>query len=237
MSKKFYKIFAKYYDSFYSWKNYEAESNGIRSLINQRKSSHGRELLDVACGTGNHIQYMKKHFNITGLDVDPYMLKIARKKFPDIKFIRADMRTFSLNKQFDVIVCLFSAIGHLKTYTNLEKTIKNFSEHLKKGGVVVIEPFINPEYFAENLLDSYNINEPQLKLTRMNTTKRKGNVAIFDFHILVGEAGKIRYFKEIVQLGMYESRKVLNMMKKAGLKAEFLIKPKQYRGLYIGVKQ
>ena len=84
-------------------------------------------MLDVACGTGNHTQYLKKSYNITGIDIDSDMLKIARKKFKDITFICDDMRTFRMNKQFDVIVCLFGAIAHLKTYGNLEKTINNFS--------------------------------------------------------------------------------------------------------------
>jgi ubiquinone/menaquinone biosynthesis C-methylase UbiE len=110
-----YKQFAKYYDSIYKWKDYKADSEKIRALIKRYKTSRGRELLDVACGTGNHIQYFKKYFNITGIDLDKNMLRIAREKFPDIKFIRGNMRTFRLNRQYDVIICLFSAIGHLKT--------------------------------------------------------------------------------------------------------------------------
>ena len=72
--KSVYKQFAKYYDSMYSWKDYKAESERIRALIKMYKTSRGREILDAACGTGNHIQYLKKYFNITGLDMDLDML-------------------------------------------------------------------------------------------------------------------------------------------------------------------
>lgn len=231
-----YEKFAQYYDSLYKWKDYEAESRKIRALIKKHNTSRGKEMLDVACGTGNHVQYLKKSFNITGIDIDSDMLRIARKKFKDITFICDDMRTFRINKQYDVIVCLFGAIAHLKTYRNLEKTIYNFSNHLKTGGVVIIEPFVSPELYIDNLMDAYTVNEPELKLTRMNTSKRKGNIATYDFHFLIGEKGKIRYFVDRMQLGMYESRKVLNIMNKAGLKAEFLKKRRVYRGVYIGVK-
>lgn len=234
--KPIYKKFAQYYDSIYSWKDYKAESEKIRSLTKKYKTSRGREMLDVACGTGNHIQYMKKYFKITGIDLDKDMLRIARKKFPDVKFVRGDMKTFLLNKQFDVIVCLFSSIAHLKTYNNLEKTIRNFSRHLKSGGVVIIEPFVSPELYIDNILDAYTVDMPDLKLTRMNRSKRKGNIAIYDFHFLVGERGRIRYFVDVMKLGMFESSRVLKIMKNAGLNAKFFKKRKEYRGRYIGVK-
>ncbi len=235
-SKNIYKNFAKYYDSIYKWKDYKSESEKIRAFIKEYKTSRGKEMLDAACGTGNHIQYLKKYFNITGLDIDRDMLGIARKKYPGIKLLRGDMRTFKLNRQFDVIVCLFSAIGHLKTYSNLEKAIRNFSFHLKPGGVMIVEPFVDPKKYINNILDAYVVDEPDLKLTRMNRSKRKGNVAIYDFHFLVGEKGKIRYFVQNIELGMFESKKVLTIMKNSGLRAKFLRKREEYRGQYIGVK-
>jgi len=239
MSQIFYDKFAKYYDSFYLPQlNYKANSERIRTIIKERKHSRGMDMLDVACGTGNHFKYLKKYFNITGLDINHEMLKIARGKYPDIKFIRDDMRTFRLNRQFDVIVCLFSSIGHLKTYGNLEIAVRNFSKHLKPGGVVIIEPFIDPDKCKDNILDVFTISEPELKLTRMNTGKIKGSIVVYDFHVLAGTKGKIRYFSEKVELGLFERKKVLNIMKKSSLNAEFLEKQTGYnRGYYVGVKQ
>ena len=232
-----YKQFAKYYDSIYQWKDYESESKTLRTIMRKYKTSRGKEMLDVACGTGNHIQFLKKYFNITGVDIDKDMLRIARKKLPDIKFIRGDMRNFKLNKQFDVIVCLFSAIGHLKTYTNLEKTIKNFSIHLKSGGVIIMEPFVDPKVFIDNNLSADFVDKPDLKLARMVVSKRNKSLGIFDFHFLVGEGRKIKYFVDRQYLGMFEKKKVLSMMKVAGLKAKFLRKKNEYRGRYIAVKK
>jgi ubiquinone/menaquinone biosynthesis C-methylase UbiE len=230
-----YTKFANYYDAFYSTKNYEADSERTRKLIEKFKSSTGKDMLEVACGTGNYMRYLKRHYNITGLDIDPDMLKIARRKFKDIIFIRADMRVFSLKKRFDVIICLFSSISHLKTYNGLEKAIRNFVKHLKPGGVVIFEPFINPELY-EDRMDSFSVNLPDLKITRMNTSVRKGNIAVYDFHFLVGEKGRIKYFFRRMRLGMFESRKVLKLMKKSELKAFFLKKRNEYRGVYVGIK-
>ncbi len=233
-----YKQFAKYYDSIYKWKDYKAESEKIRAIIKTYKTSRGKDMLDVACGTGNHIQYLKRYFNITGVDLDKYMLGIARRKFPDIKLIRGDMRTFKLDKQFDVIVCLFSAIGHLKTHANLAKTIKNFSRHLKSGGVMIVEPFVSEKQFREGLLHADYVREPDLKLARMVISKKKGSIGFLDFHFLVGEKGKIKYFVDRQYLGMFNEKEVLGFMKNSGLRAKFLKDGlMKNRGLYIGVKQ
>lgn len=67
---KMWKELAKHYDLLYSWKDYEKESEVIHKLIGKYKRTEGNKLLDVACGTGNHIQYLKGHYNIRGLDLN-----------------------------------------------------------------------------------------------------------------------------------------------------------------------
>ena len=102
---------AVYYDAIYSRKNYEKESNKLHQFIQRYKKSAGDTLLDVACGTGNHLKYLKQWYDVEGLDINPTMLKQARKKHPRITFHRGDMCSFILRKRFAVITCLFSAIG------------------------------------------------------------------------------------------------------------------------------
>lgn len=232
-----YKQFAKYYDSIYSRKNYRTETENIRKIVREYKSSGGKDLLDAACGTGGHIQFLKNYFNVTGLDLDKDMLKIARKKVPDVKFLCSDMRDFRLNKQFDVIICLFSAIAHVKTYQGLEKTLKNFIRHLKPGGVVIVEPFENPDTFVVNRSHAAFVNKPGLKLARICISKKKGNIAVFDFHFLVADNNKISYFVDRQDLGMFETKKVLNIMNRTGFKSKILKGGiMKHRETYLGVK-
>jgi ubiquinone/menaquinone biosynthesis C-methylase UbiE len=233
-----YKQFAKYYDSIYGRKDYKTESEILRNLIKKYKKSRGKDLLDAACGTGNHIQFLKKYFNVTGLDLDRDMLKIARKKLPDVKFFRGDMRSFNFSKKFDVIVCLFSAIAHVKTYVGLEKTFKNFFRHLKPGGVVIVEPFEHRKHFLVNQSHAAFVNKPELKLARVCVAKRKGNIAILNFHFLVADKTRISYFVDRQDLGMFETKIVLKVMKRIGLKAESLKSGiMKHRELYIGIKK
>ena len=81
-----YRQLASYYDEIYHFKDYQKEAQKIETLIQQHKKSSGDQLLDVACGTGNHIEYLKQHYTVEGLDSSSEMLRIARKKLPDVVF-------------------------------------------------------------------------------------------------------------------------------------------------------
>lgn len=146
-----YKDLARYYDLIYSWKDYEKESYKIVDLVNKFKKSNGNKLLDVACGTGHHLKYLKKCYSCTGVDYNSGILKVARKEVRGVKFKKSNMIDLDMNKKYDIITCLFSSIGYVKTYSNLKKTIKKFSEHLKQGGVVIIEPWFTPSFYKTKL--------------------------------------------------------------------------------------
>ena len=109
---------AQLYDTIYSFKNYEKEAAKLHQLIQKHKRSKGGDLLEVACGTGGHISYLKNNYSVEGLDLSSQMLRLAKKKHPDIVFHRGDMVSFKLKKRFDAIKCLFSAVGHVKTKRN-----------------------------------------------------------------------------------------------------------------------
>ena len=133
---------AKFYDAIYAsaGKDYAAETQKICALIEKHKKSRGNTLLEVACGTGMHASHLSKTYQIEGLDLDPEMLAIARQNHPDIPFHQADMVDFDLKRQFDVLTCLFSSIGYVKTTPRLNQAIQTMTRHLVTGGVLLVEP-------------------------------------------------------------------------------------------------
>jgi ubiquinone/menaquinone biosynthesis C-methylase UbiE len=51
-----------WYDALYSWKDYEQEAERLRLFIDQHARRPVTTLLDVACGTGQHITFLKAHY-------------------------------------------------------------------------------------------------------------------------------------------------------------------------------
>jgi ubiquinone/menaquinone biosynthesis C-methylase UbiE len=146
-----YSLTARVYDDIYAGKEYGAEAGQIRSLIRRYGPSRARSLLDVACGTGNHLAYFSRWFDCTGLDRTPAMLRVARRKLPRVRFVEARMETFDLDERFDAITCLFSAIAYVRNPQELRRTIRNLATHLNPGGVALVEPFFTPAAYHERV--------------------------------------------------------------------------------------
>ena len=120
-------------------KDYKLEVNKILEIAKKYGNHNNKTLLDLGCGTGNHLVILRKYYECVGIDAFESMLRIARKKAKDVKFKKANMQDFSLHKKFDVIICLYSVISYSGTYFVFKRTLKNIYNHLNIGGVLIID--------------------------------------------------------------------------------------------------
>lgn len=229
-----YEKSARFYDEIYSYKDYGGESKKVHRLIGQYKTSRGNTLLDVACGTGNHIDFLKRYYKAEGMDLNKGMLRRARKKHPDIVFHQADMTSFRLGKKYDVITCLFSGIGHVKTEQNLRKTLASMAAHLRPGGVVIVEPWISPRRWRTGTIHSTFVDKPKLKIARISVSGREGRFSLNWMHYLVATPEGVEYFVERLRMGLFTRREYERAFRRAGLRVHYDSKGLSGRGLYIG---
>ena len=76
----------------------------INTILDYAKVSEGKDILDVACGTGVLIpDYLNRNVkSITAIDVSPEMVKIAAEKFAsnDVNIICGDVETEEFEQLF-----------------------------------------------------------------------------------------------------------------------------------------
>src|SRR5579863_6988255 len=88
---------ASLYDLFYSDKDYNNESDFIHQLILENRGNESSEILELACGTGNHAFCLeKKGYSILATDnsdamIDQAITK-ARERSSSVQFKMMDMR-------------------------------------------------------------------------------------------------------------------------------------------------
>lgn len=227
---------ALYYDKFYAFKDYRAEVEKLVALIERHRPGGSRSLLDLACGTGRHLAYLKEHYAVEGLDLDGDLLELARERLPGVPFHQADLETFHLGRTFDVITCLFSSIGYLKTIERVRRACQTMAAHLEPGGLVIIEPWFSPEQWHPGRVHLLTVDEPELKMARMNTSQAEGNRSIIEFHYLIGTPQGTEHFVERHELGLFEQPEMRAALESAGFAVTYDEDGLTGRGLWVGVK-
>ncbi|UCC69228.1 MAG: methyltransferase domain-containing protein [Armatimonadota bacterium] len=110
----------------------------------------GGPVLELACGTARvTIPLARPGREVTGLDMSPNMLAIARRKLDQegrdvrarIRLVEGDMRDFSLDQRFPLIIIPFSAFQVLLEREDQRRCLECCARHLKPGGRLAIDVF------------------------------------------------------------------------------------------------
>ena len=223
---------ARLYDAIYaSIRDYPREAAALNRLIQEHRPG-ARTLLDVACGTGAHLEHLSG-YEVEGLDLDPEMLAVARERLPDVPFHEGDMVAFDLGRRFDAVVCMFSSIGYVRTEERLRSAIGSMARHLEPGGLLVVEPWLTPEAWQDGHVGAVFVDEPELKIARINAAERKDNLSWFEFEYLVGTPDGVEHFIERHELGLFTVDEYLGAFRAAGLEADHDPEGPMGRGLYV----
>jgi len=110
----------------------------ICTILDNAGITEGKDVLDVACGTGVLIpDYLKRKVaSVTGIDISPKMAEIAKAKFPqpEVTILCGDVESTYFGKQFDCIV-VYNAFPH---FPDPERLIATLSGLLKPGGTLTV---------------------------------------------------------------------------------------------------
>jgi SAM-dependent methyltransferase len=227
---------AHLYDAIYtSFKNYEMEAERVHAII-QECVSGASKLLDVACGTGLHLEHLASHYEVEGVDLDPGMLDIAGQRLPGVPLTVGGMVDFDLGRTFDAVTCLFSSIGYLLSAQELEKGIINMARHVRPGGILVVEPWITPDQWEPRHPDAIFVDRPEIKIARMSRIRRRRERSTVVFHYLVGTEDGVDCFTEQHESRLHSHSEYLACLESAGLSPEFDPEGLMGRGLYVGLR-
>lgn len=230
---------ANLYDEWYkvAGKDYRAEAKSILYAAEDATGSAVRTLLDVACGTGRHADVIaSRGVDVTGIDLNPEFVRLAQSRVPQGTFHEGDMRTFDLDAKFDAVICCFSAIGHVNTHAELDSTIARMADHVRPGGVLIVEPWFAPEQWNDGQSMSLEVKRPGYIASRINVSRSEGDVAIVHFACSEATEIGVRQWEEMHRLLLITPQRYEHAFEQAGLQTSFAPSTLP-RGAWIGVKQ
>jgi SAM-dependent methyltransferase len=224
---------ADIYDQLYHFKDYAAAAAELREVV-QTYRPDARTLLDVACSTGRHLEHLRAHYEVQGLDINPGLIDVARRRNPNTPLHVADMIDFRIGQKFDVVACLFASIVYTRTVENLYRAIQSMANHLNPNGIFLVEPWVSPEQYWPNRVVMNIAEQPGRKVVWMYVGKASDNLVTSDVHFLVGTSDGVVHFTEQHQMALFRESDYVAAMNNAGLDV-LQVDPKGFfgNGLYV----
>jgi malonyl-CoA O-methyltransferase len=133
-------------DGYNLWAaTYQHESNPIKNLSDKLVEQllpdlKDKSFLDAGCGTGKFcgLAQQRNAAQITGIDLSPAMVEVARQLNTKIEFQCGDLSSISIKEnQYDIIVCAL-VLGHLEF---LSPCLDNLLKALRPDGTLIITDF------------------------------------------------------------------------------------------------
>ena len=170
----------------------------------------GRNVLDLACGTGRHaVELARRGYQVTAVDRSRYLLgkaeAAAASAEVSVEWIRADMREFVRPGTFDLAINMFTSFGYFDDPADDLRVLINLHSSLRDGGCLLID-LIGKEHVAEVfqpaavdeaadgalLVQRREIFDDYERIRNQWTVVRGGEVRSFRFHHTLYSARELK---------------------------------------------
>lgn len=181
-----------------------------------------RTVLELGSGGGNNAYHLKRHFELTLVDLSPGMLAVSRALNPDCDHRAGDMRSVRLGREFDAVF-IHDAVMYLTTEEDLFRALETAFVHCRPGGAVLIAPDDVLETFRpETSTGGHDGDGRSLRYIQWSCAPEPGSPSFtVDFAYLLREgSAPVRVVSDRHEQGLFPRRLWLELCSKAGFEAE-----------------
>jgi SAM-dependent methyltransferase len=200
-------------------KDHVAEAGALLATVQAELGRTPATWLDVACGTGQHLATVADAVDeVVGVDLSPEMLDVARTRLGGRVELRvADQRDLRLGRTFDVVSSLFSSIGYARDRDGLDRTVAALAEHVVPGGMLVVEPWVDPQDWEDGRIQVVDVEEAGNRAVRVLTSRREGDTSVLEVAMVSAAAGRLTVDREEHRMLLVPRERMLDAIRGVGL--------------------
>lgn len=126
------------------WDRMEQLGNDVHGEADLVAALEPRSVLDAGCGMGRvGIELDRRGCDVVGVDLDPDLLARAERRAPHIPWIRHDLATLDLGRQFDVVVLAGNVLPFAERAA-CPAIVAALARHVAPGGALVLGESLHP---------------------------------------------------------------------------------------------
>lgn len=201
---------------------YKARLHVLGGLLKEKNvNCRGKKLLDIGVGTGFYVNFWEELGvkDITGIDITTKAVEELEKKYPDYRFIKADISKaeLPLDEKFDVITG-FDVFFHIVEDSGFEQAIKNLKKLSHKETIILIMDNFLKEYKAARGHENDRTLEYYEKILSSNSIGIEDIRPLFYFMNTPIDIERIsgRLLKFLIKWVWWTNRAIMGCCKKLG---------------------
>lgn len=182
--------------------------------INNRKYT---SIYDICCGSSNLLKVFSDNgFNCYGTETRQGMFDFSKEKLPAATFYLTEkMNEVPGKEKVDIVTCTHDIVNYFEEFNEWEALFKSVSKKLNKNGIFVFDFY--SKFKLSNWNESKYTSTPHLDCL-MTTKSGIYDKTMITYTYYLNYSNYYVKTKDIVVEGYYELDKIIEALKKAGLK-------------------
>jgi SAM-dependent methyltransferase len=216
----------------YDFDNREFLDYDVKLCLEYVNKTNGN-ILEIACGTGRvTIPILKNIPNckVTAFDLSDKMLSVFKKKIKsachNLQLAKADMRNFSFNQKFDLVILIWRAFQVLLEEEDAKKCLQNVRKHMNKDSVFLFSIFlpqksygadwVGKEIFSYEAVDPANGNKIKRYTKNLNSDEEKQIIEYASIYDIVTPEGKCEVLEDKIVYKYYSLEQIKKLLADCG---------------------
>lgn len=203
--------------------DYPEEVATFRARFRRHGVPDGAPVLHLGSGGGSIDWHLKRHYRVTGVDLNPAMLAHARSLNPEVEYLEGDVRDVRLGRVFAAVL-LHDAAAYMTTPAGLRAAYQTAAAHLAPGGVLVTPPEELRSRFRQHRVQAETHQRGERAVTTVTVDFDPDPADTWfeqTYVFLIRQAGQqLQVETDTHRCGLYELDEMLRLLREVGFEPQ-----------------